>query len=239
MLIRNSGELSLDRSQVHQFIGKFGAYFILDMMGASLSQPESGADRQPGLQGKSPPRPRASRQLVAVLAIVTVAGVVLVSIGLAVWSEAEAAQHPYCGTNMTGCPIATTLNATASRNSSGKDSGIAECATNPCNFYNFSVTHVPPALTLGSLTFLLESPEGTVYVSQVGLAIISHSGVLLGSWSFDTRAWTPSAASAVTLDIGATILVYATGPAPADLFGFSLVAFGQGDFSGAVNLPII
>jgi hypothetical protein len=208
-------------------------------MGASLSQSESGADRQPGLEGMSPPRPRPSRQLVAVLAVVTVASVVLVSIGLLVWSEAEAAQHPYCGTNMTGCPLATNLNATANRNSSGRDSEIAECATSPCNFYNFSVTRVPPALNLGSLIFLLKNPEGTVYVSQVGLAIISQSGVLLGSWSFDTVAWTPSSASAVTLEIGAKISVYAIGPSPADLFGFSLVVVGQGDFSGGVNLPII
>jgi hypothetical protein len=187
--------------------------------------------------GRAPAPPRAGRQFFVVLAIFATAVSIQVSIGLVVWSEANATEYPACGGD-NGCPIASALNLSANRDSSGMNSHTTACATDPCNFYNFEASHTAYGVTLGNLIFLLKNPGGSVYVSQVGLTVIGSSGIALGTWSFG-GGWTPSLSNNLSFEKGDTLVVYATSPSPAELTGFTLSGLGQGGFSGSVPFPIV
>lgn len=186
---------------------------------------------------------RRSRRTIAIAAVVIViAAGVLGLLGTALWETTQAAPGLYCG-NTRACPLQSYLTLNASRDTSGDDTDLPECATTACNFYTFTVAVNTTYLFLGDLDFLLKEPGGDIATISGGLVVVGSSGTVLGTYNLhyspDVSPWTPVSSANTSLRNGDAVLVFTTGPSAESLEGFELVAFGMNEFSGAISSPFI
>ncbi len=166
-------------------------------------------------------------------------GVVII---LVVGIQASGILTVHVGTQI-GIPIATALNLSVNRDSSGLDSVVSTCSVVACNFYNFSILQVHSNLPFGDMFFGIQNPERAYVTIEGGLVIVGSSGILLGSFDsgfngHDNESgsdwWTPSSASDTNLVRGDTMVVYTSGSSPLDLSGYQLIIIGAGVYSSAV-----
>jgi len=199
----------------------------------------TGSDGDPRIRLDAPTERRRPDRRVVWVSIVMVAVVIILGVAIGVsgiFTQRVGTQLPIT--------MASALNLSASRDSTGTDSTFSACSAVTCNFYNFSVLHAHSNLPFGDLFFEIQNPGRDIAIIEGGLAIAGSSGVLLGSFNSGFNGhnnesgsdwWTPSSASSTNLVVGDTIVVYTSGSSPLDLTGYYLGVIGDGGYSSAVT----
>jgi hypothetical protein len=140
-------------------------------------------------------------------------------------------------------PLVFALNLSASRDSTGVDSGLSACAAAACNFYNFTVLFAHSNLPLGDLLLQIRNPSGEVVTFHVGLVVIGPSGSLLGSSNFTGTFtggdWAPAGAAGTSLRDTDIFVFYTAGPSPQSLTGDTLLVIGQNAYGSEISFPYI
>ena len=130
-------------------------------------------------------------------------------------------------------PLGTAFAFGPTSNISGPAS-IGCIATHAC--YSLEIASAGGGITANALTFSLRTSSGAALAFHAGatITLVSISGGTAGTWTASSSSWTLGGTTAIAA--GETLVIDNGGvPNAAGLLGDSLLAVGQGSYSGTVS----